>query len=651
MPATTSTKTHRRWIRARALALGVACVGTLPSSAGAFSARGNRWANQASNPVVYRLHPDGTKDVRDGSALVAIRKAFSTWQSVACSFLQFQEGPWVEPKSVANDGVNKIFWAEGGRDQWADPPATIALTYTFFRTEDRIITDADMRVNGVDWRFTTTMSEAGTGTPAKVDVETVILHEIGHFFGLDHSNDPAAVMYGVNNKPIQRTVTPDDVAGICSLYSNGRTAPNPMPGTTGAPIGSPCRANGDCASSICVQDGALNRAYCSAQCTIQMRGTCPAGYDCTATQSGNLCLPPVVTDELCDPCETGGQCSSGFCTTVPNVNSNRGFCSRPCDPTPGQPAQCPMSYGCSAVLGGMGGACAPTNGVCSPAGKGGQNQPCYGNGACKPGYTCVEYFRNSGLNFCYFACDTRFIGLSCTQGGGTRCSPVANRDNAAVCFSVAEAGQPCIPAICDDTSFCAYDQEQGIGSALCYKKCPTGECGPNAQCMGFGSNIPNLCVPLMGYKYEGQNCAGDNECRSRTCRTFGQYRLCTSPCAVTNPSDCGRGLKCIASNGSNQGLCWPNSLIDPNAPSQDPSRSVTQPFCACDTTKGCDKDCACDPDCGGKGCGCTIAARAESLGAGPDSGSLALGSFLVVSLSFGWIRRRRAGAKRAHHLA
>jgi hypothetical protein len=584
-----------------ALALAPVVLGAEPAQA--FSTRGQHWPNQAGQPIPYTINPHGTKDVMDGSALTAIRTAFMTWQSIACTFITFTEVAWADPNMIANDQKNEVFWIE---DSWTEQPGTIALTYVFFNPQTLVITDADITINGVNWTYTTDMTQAGTGTPAKVDVQSAVLHEIGHFFGLDHSSDPTAVMYAVENKPLFRVPQLDDVEGICSLYPNGMPVPG-MGGmmTNGGPVGAPCQQSTDCASSLCVMDAMDGHTYCSQMCTLNMMGTCPAGYTCTNTPQGNLCLAPAIVDELCDFCDSGSQCASGFCVNVPNVNMDMGFCSQPCDPTPGQPAQCPMGYSCTVVQSGTGGACSPNTGVCQPTGKGGQDQVCYANGTCKPGYACVEYYPNSGLNYCYFACSSQFEGQSCTQGGGTRCTPVASQMNKDVCFTIASAGQPCIPAVCDPISFCAYDEKMGVGSALCYRMCPNGQgdCQAQEQCQGF-QGLPNLCVPLQGFKYEGETCTSDAECRSMTCRTYGTNRLCTSPCATTDPNGCGHGFVCLPQNNSSQGLCWPQSFSDPNNV-MNGGQGGMGGFCSCDSTNSCDSGCACDPDCK-KGCGCTI---------------------------------------------
>ena len=579
--------------------------------AGAYSAQGHSWPQSAS-PVHYRLHADGAPGVADGSDLEAVRTAFSTWQSVSCSWLAFREEPWMDPRTLGNDGANRIFWVTD-RAEWPGEAATLALTYTFFRLTDKVVTDADIISNGVDWQWATAETEV---TGRTVDVETVMFHEIGHFFGLDHSQDPTAVMYAQNNEPIRRSARDDDLLGICTLYGNGN--PIPQGGGGGSsdrgPVGAPCRDNGDCASSACLQDQDLGRTYCTAACSLADPASCPAGFPCTRTGQGEYCLAPVVVDELCDQCSQGSQCTSGLCVNVPGYNYFQPFCTRACDPTSGLPGQCPESYHCEAVAtaGQTGGVCAPTTGVCNPQGRGGHNEQCYANGGCKSGHTCITYSQASGLQFCFLQCPAEYVGRSCSDTIRMSCQRIdqvlaGGRMNIAACLTIASAGQPCIPEVCEAGSTCAWDEVAGLESALCYAQCPTGQCPTNTQCRQF-PGLPNLCIPNAGYKYLGDHCASDAECESRTCRVYGDKQLCTKSCATTDPTSCPSGMRCLAPTGSNTGLCWPASTLAPDT--DEPVRTVqtSVEYCACDTTNECDEDCECDKECDeGGACSCSAA--------------------------------------------
>ncbi|MEM7678027.1 MAG: matrixin family metalloprotease, partial [Myxococcota bacterium] len=584
------------------VAVGLSVV--WPSAAGAFSTQGQKWPNTAQQPVPYLISPAGTDDVSDGSDLVAVRQAFSTWQAVSCAYLTFEEQAWSGQSVVQNDGVNRIFWVEESTN-WPAQAGTLALTYTFYSLDGGgTITDADMILNGVNWRWTTDAAQVGQGSPAQVDVETVLLHEAGHFFGLAHSQDPTAAMFPSNNKDTQREPATDDVQGICTLYPNGE--PLPGTGSGGAPVGSPCQTNADCASGACLEDFLVQRRYCSRICVVGQTDACPAGLVCEAAGDGNnYCLAPAPVDELCDQCSNGEQCASGLCVTVPTVNNLQPFCSQACDPSQPAATSCPSGYRCEVTnqIGTLVGTCVPNTGLCDPVGKGGQNELCFANGGCKPGHRCVEYFAGSGLFFCHAECSSSLIGQSCGLAR-TSCQPVRNLMNTAACFTFATIGEPCIPEVCDNRSFCAWDENVGIDSALCYQLCTNGQsdCPANAQCQSF-EGLPPLCVPNPGFKQDGDVCQSNEECESRVCRPFGNGSLCTRACDLGEPNDCTPGLRCVTAAGSTAGFCGPQAVDNPDEPDRD-VRVPADEFCACDRTNSCDEDCDCDPECGDSGCSC-----------------------------------------------
>jgi hypothetical protein len=79
-------------------------------------------------------------------------------------------------------------------------------------------------------------------TSIDVDLLTVAAHELGHSLGLDHSNDPNALMFPSYFGP-RRFLGSDDIAGIQSLYGQNETmqeppeAPPANPQTPSVPAG------------------------------------------------------------------------------------------------------------------------------------------------------------------------------------------------------------------------------------------------------------------------------------------------------------------------------------------------------------------------------------------------------------------------------
>src|SRR6202042_1897443 len=75
------------------------------------------------------------------------------------------------------------------------------------------ILGADIEVNSANY----TIVADGTPPGGAYDLASILTHESGHFLGMAHSADTSAVMYALYH-PQSTVLTPDDVAGICSIY-------------------------------------------------------------------------------------------------------------------------------------------------------------------------------------------------------------------------------------------------------------------------------------------------------------------------------------------------------------------------------------------------------------------------------------------------
>ena len=152
----------------------------------------------------------------------------------------------------------------------ADDPShasdrVIALTTVSYVASTGEIVDADMELNAwggsgpsppgyyftcVDGTVCDPRFPPQTGC-VSTDVQDVVTHEAGHVLGLAHSPDPTATMFA--SAPLseisKRTLAPDDVSGICSIYPAGLpTNTGPQPGV--------CNGSGQMAlraSSTCEQ--------------------------------------------------------------------------------------------------------------------------------------------------------------------------------------------------------------------------------------------------------------------------------------------------------------------------------------------------------------------------------------------------------------
>jgi len=116
-------------------------------------------------------------------------------------------------------------------DVWPYPDErfVIARTSITFDVETGAIFDADIEVNSLQNEFST------DDVNITNDLQAVLTHEVGHFLGLDHSTAEHATMganYDLANLGA-RTLSSDDQAGICTIYSPLVDAEPSCPGDTG----------------------------------------------------------------------------------------------------------------------------------------------------------------------------------------------------------------------------------------------------------------------------------------------------------------------------------------------------------------------------------------------------------------------------------
>jgi hypothetical protein len=153
----------------------------------------------------------------------AIRACFAQWSSVRGSNLQFEEGGLAPVQTdTVNDNMNTIFWAKkslyvygglvnlSGRRGW---------TYVTFSSDGSIL-DADIILNGIQYEWFTDFNNSSNQAQF---VESILLHEIGHFVGLDHSPaGGATVANGPNGIGTQAGLSADEVAAMRYLYPDTR---------------------------------------------------------------------------------------------------------------------------------------------------------------------------------------------------------------------------------------------------------------------------------------------------------------------------------------------------------------------------------------------------------------------------------------------
>jgi hypothetical protein len=151
--------------------------------------------------------------------------AFQSWTNADCagkkpSIRVEIVGPIACDQREYNSDAGNVNLVVFRDDGWPYPGAIDALgrTSVRFNTETGKLLDADIEING-------TTAGPITLDGSGADLLSILTHEAGHAFGLDHTLMAGSTMmagYTAEDTSL-RTLETDDVAGICALFPPGRT--------------------------------------------------------------------------------------------------------------------------------------------------------------------------------------------------------------------------------------------------------------------------------------------------------------------------------------------------------------------------------------------------------------------------------------------
>jgi hypothetical protein len=159
----------------------------------------------------------------------AVAAGFATWEAVPTASISFQFVGFTSAAPFDDDGISTFgFTAEPDLDRVLGATSFVVDTLT------GEIVESDVFFNSIF-----TWSTAATGDASRFDLQSVATHEIGHFLGLGHSAigeteirpdggrrvlASGAVMFPISlgrGVTSDRTLQPDDIAGVSDLYPDG----------------------------------------------------------------------------------------------------------------------------------------------------------------------------------------------------------------------------------------------------------------------------------------------------------------------------------------------------------------------------------------------------------------------------------------------
>lgn len=160
-------------------------------------------------PIHLRVHRSVPPEAKP-----AIEHAIAMYQQVLGKQV-FMIDTWEAegPNTPQKDGLSTIYWLSS----W-EPDRTKEQARTTLYWNGNQIYEADIRVNAANFRFDYAPNKPGQKTD-KIDLESLMIHELGHVLGLTHDPTIGSVMnFSLNEGQIRRHLGVVDLASLHCEY-------------------------------------------------------------------------------------------------------------------------------------------------------------------------------------------------------------------------------------------------------------------------------------------------------------------------------------------------------------------------------------------------------------------------------------------------
>ncbi len=178
-----------------------------------FGNGGVRWPG-TKPAVLFRINENTADCAGEGAA---VRAAAASWNAAGAAMTFVYDGTHTS-QTAGGNGVNEILWGS--------TEGSIATSYLFFVGSTFL--ECDIVFDDAEYLW----SAAQTPLYNAMDVQTIALHELGHWLCLrdiygnigDGVHDAAKIMYGFgSNGMVKRDLHTDDIAGIQWIYGTAET--------------------------------------------------------------------------------------------------------------------------------------------------------------------------------------------------------------------------------------------------------------------------------------------------------------------------------------------------------------------------------------------------------------------------------------------